>query len=179
MAAYEVAPDGRVIPPLNITQPAPFMDIKGFQWGTVSDDIHISPANPGHRSDTPPAEEQGLLVNEQPSSRAARDVASPPQTAALPEQLKNQLKIGETPESGGGPVFPLEQFQGAHVGNGFIMIFRPRKFPNAPPTFADFDGKIVTGSDGVDDNILQLNLTLEQVNFGAPIGNIPKRGFGK
>jgi len=39
MAAYEVAPDGRVIPPLNITQPTPFMSLKGFQWGTVSDDI--------------------------------------------------------------------------------------------------------------------------------------------
>jgi hypothetical protein len=59
------------------------------------------------------------------------------------------------------------------------MIFRPRKFPHAPPTFVDFDEKIVTGSQGIDDNVLQLNLSLEQVSFGGPLGNIPNRGFGK
>jgi hypothetical protein len=110
----------------------------------------------------------------------AGDAAPPPETAAtLPKQLATQLKIEEKPEPGVGPIFPLEQFQGPYAGNGFNMIFRPRKFPNAPPTFADFDEKIVTGSQGIDDNILQLNLTLEQVSFGGPLGNIPNRGFGK
>lgn len=189
MAAYEVAPDGRVIPPLNITQPTPFMSLKGFQWGTVSDDIRISPANQGHGSDPPQAEptedeqlstEQAVLVNEAPSFRMAGDAAPPPETVAtLPKQLATQLKIEEKPEAGVGPIFPLEQFQGPYAGNGFNMIFRPRKFPNAPPTFADFDEKIVTGSQGIADNILQLNLTLEQVSFGGPLGKIPNRGFGQ
>jgi len=153
MAAYEVAPDGHVIPPLNITQPTPSMSLNGFEWGTVSDDIRISPANQGYES------------------------GPPPETAAT--QLAEQLKIGEKPEAGVGPVFPLEQFQGPYAGNGFNMIFRPRKFPKAPPTFVDFDGKTVTGSQGIDDNVLQLNLTVEQVSFGGPLGNIPNRGFGK
>jgi hypothetical protein len=62
-------------------------------------------------------------------------------------------------------------FQGAYAGNGFNMIFRPRprndttKFPSPPQTIDP------------DDNILELNLTTEQLTFGSTIGHIPNRGL--
>lgn len=54
--------------------------------------------------------------------------------------------------------------------NGFNLIFRPRPgddktdFPESPPN-------------GPNDNILELNLTTEQLTFGATIGDIPNRGL--
>ncbi|KAF7513645.1 hypothetical protein GJ744_007696 [Endocarpon pusillum] len=185
---FEVAPDGHVIPPLNIPQPAPFMNLRGFQQGTVSDDIHVSPANPRHGVDPSQLEttekehfstEQAVLVNEALSFRMAGDTASsleiaPPSStaAAVPGQLAEQLKLGGKPQVGVGPIFPLKHFQGAYAGNGFNMIFRPRKFQNffptkndPPETFKDFGGKRQSQD--------------WKVSFGAPIGEIPNRGFRK
>lgn len=68
------------------------------------------------------------------------------------------------------PAFPLSQFQGAYAGNGFNLIWRPRplddktKFPTRPPAQPD-------------DNILELNLTTEQMTFGGTLGQIPNRGL--
>jgi hypothetical protein len=72
------------------------------------------------------------------------------------------------------PLSVLENFQGKWIGTGFNTIFRPK---NAG---SDKEAKIkVSNLNGLfDDNILQLNLTTEQLNFGPPLGNVPNRGLG-
>lgn len=187
MAAFMMSPDGHMIPPLNVNQPAPSMNLKGFEWGTVSDDIHNSPGGVGHGS-LPNQGSQPILVHQGPSSRApggtpaappavSSPVAGPSTTpSAVPTQLATQLGIGQAQQKGVGPAFPLEHFQGAYAGNGFNTIFRPRQTNDNK--FVDFTEQTVEALEGVNDNILELNLTLEQLSFGAPLGKIPNRGFG-
>jgi len=38
--ASEVTTDGHVLPPLNISAPAPILNLRGFKWGTVDEKIH-------------------------------------------------------------------------------------------------------------------------------------------
>jgi hypothetical protein len=54
------------------------------------------------------------------------------------------------------------------------MIFRPR--PNDDKSFTK-NGQVFTPSNGISDNILELNLTLEQLTFGPSLGGIPNRGL--
>lgn len=56
------------------------------------------------------------------------------------------------------PLGPLATFTGAWIGSGFNTIFRPL-------------------SGGGPDNILELNLTSEQLTFSADLGSVPNRGF--
>ena len=189
MAAFQVSPDGHVIPPLNITQPTPSMSLAGFRWGNVSNDIEVESSHVKITESKHSETEQAVLIDETQSFLATGDSApshktAPPSTSAAPitGQLSEQLKDGH--ESNVGPDFPLEHFKGAYAGNGFNTIFRPRQFKNLKPkstdppeSFADFGGKQTVGTNGVADNILQLSLTLEQLTFGAPIGQIPNRGF--
>jgi hypothetical protein len=173
-----------VLPPLNITAPTPVINLKGFHWGTVDEKIHGPQASQGYRTDPPQAglvedeqlsTEQAFVVPEVPQfSQRVGEAPPPPGTAALPEQLAKQIGLKDKPKP--GPFFPLEQFQGAYAGNGFNMIFRPQ------PAQPDADNKMPTPvgpGAGRPDNILELNLTLEQISFGASIGDIPNRGLGK
>ena len=177
--ASEVTPTGRVVAPLNITAPTPDINLKGFVWDTVDEKINGPPAAPvghdsGHDSHQKvlqsqvvdaPAVSHGVGKVPPPSGPAA----SPPGTASLPKQLATQIGFEDAPQP--GPLFPLEQFKGGYAGNGFNMIFRPR----ANGT----DGlPIKPGSNsGPDDNILELNLTTEQMSFGGTLGDIPNRGL--
>ncbi len=63
---------------------------------------------------------------------------------------------------------PLANFVGTWTGRGFNTIFRPDNSvtPTAFPT-------PVTP---VPDNVLELNLTTEQLSFSASLGNVPNRG---
>lgn len=90
--------------------------------------------------------------------------------SAVPGETKTKLGWG-------GKVndkldFPLQHFEGSWAGNGFNLIFRPRannlvnELPNKP-------GKNASPND----NILELNLTLEQMLFTTPLGNVPNRGL--
>jgi hypothetical protein len=65
------------------------------------------------------------------------------------------------------PLGPLAAFAGDFVGNGFNTIFRPNnsvtptKLPNPLPP---------------GDNILELNLTSEELAFSKSLGSVPNRG---
>ena len=152
MAASEVTSDGSVIAPLNITVPAPILNLKGFHWDTVDQKIE----------GTPVGEE---AVHPSLTTRAAPALQEQP--AALSPQFVQQLEKPKEPFS---PTFPLEQFKGTYAGNGFNLIWRPR--PNDDKTH------FAQKPEGPDDNILELNLTTEQLTFGDGLGKIPNRGLG-
>ena len=82
--------------------------------------------------------------------------------------------LNKTPStSPAPPLLVLDNFQGTFVGNGFNTIFRPQSsvtptiFPNNP-------------TQGVTDNVLELNLTTETLTFADALGSVPNRGlFGQ
>jgi hypothetical protein len=68
---------------------------------------------------------------------------------------------------------PLAAFTGTFRGSGFNTIFRPdsaatpTKLPIPVPGFP------------VNDNVLELNLTLETLSFSRSLGSVPNRGMGQ
>ena len=157
----EITPDGRVIAPLNISEPAPILNLKGFKWDTVDEKIH------GTRR------HEEAAVSSLTSRAAAPALQQQP--AALSPELVKQLEKPKEPFS---PSFPLEQFKGTYAGNGFNMIWRPR--PDDDKTFPNPPIPPAKTPEGINDNILELNLTTEQLTFGENLGKIPNRGlFGQ
>lgn len=148
----QVAADGHLIAPLNITAPAPALNLKGFRWQTI--DEKILGAQQGYATAAPA-----------PESRAVALVAS------LPGQLASQLVHGSFRSTRPPPPFPLAHFQGSHAGNGFNLIWRPRAWDD------DTKSSIKVDPGQSNDNILQLNLTIEQLTFGETIDAIPNRGL--
>jgi hypothetical protein len=69
-----------------------------------------------------------------------------------------------------GFVNPVDPTRGMNfAGRGFNMIFRPQ----SPKTPTNLPVKVPTS-----DNVLELNLTSETLNFSPPLGNVPNRGSG-
>lgn len=66
------------------------------------------------------------------------------------------------------PLGPLAAFVGDWVGNGFNSIFRPDN--TATPT------SLPVPVNPVPDNILELNLTSETLQFSKSLGSVPNRG---
>ena len=68
------------------------------------------------------------------------------------------------------PLRVLDNFKGTFAGNGFNTIFRPQSsatpttFPNNP-------------TQGANDNVLELNLTSETLDFADALGSVPNRGL--
>lgn len=68
------------------------------------------------------------------------------------------------------PLRVLENFNGTFIGHGFNTIFRPQSsatpttFPNNP-------------TQGITDNVLELNLTTETLAFADALGSVPNRGL--
>ena len=213
MASF-VTDDGKVVPPLNISAPAPLINLRGFSWDSVDDVIQgVQPDQVTADDDQPqaqdafaapppedePAQMQQVFAAAQPEPiarfaapgrpggpggpvRPGGPIAAPqpvplpaPQVPLSPEALGTQLPIQLGFKAGqqlpAPPEFPLAQFQGAFAGNGFNMIFRPRSKIDTTPF------PIPTPSEGVNDNVLELNLTTEQLTFGRTIGKIPNRGL--
>jgi hypothetical protein len=69
------------------------------------------------------------------------------------------------------PLGPLSSFVGDWVGNGFNMIFRPDN--NVTPTPLP---NPVPPPPPPRDNILELNLTSENLTFSRSLGSVPNRG---
>src|ERR1017187_4495570 len=65
------------------------------------------------------------------------------------------------------PLGPLAAFVGDWVGNGFNTIFRP----NNTVTPTRLPNPLPPG-----DNILELNLTSEELAFSKSLGSVPNRG---
>lgn len=206
MASF-VTDDGKVVPPLNISAPAPLINLRGFSWDAVDDVIQGLQPGDAAAEDDPPKDDE--LDDEQapqmqqvfaaaPPEPLARlqgpgrptggpvrpggPIAAPqpvplpaPQPPLAPEALGPQLPIQLGFKAGQQapvpPEFPLAQFQGPFAGNGFNLIFRPRPDPDSTPF------PIPPAQDSPRDNILELNLTTEQLTFGRTIGKIPNRGL--
>jgi len=223
MASF-VTDDGKVIPPLNISAPAPLINLRGFSWDAVDDVVqglqpgHVAAEDDPSQDDgqpqtqdafaAPPPEDgppqmQEVFAAAQPGPTAR--IAEPgrpggpggpirpggppggpiaalqpvplpaPQAPLSPEALGTQLPIQLGFKAGQQasvpPEFPLAQFQGAFAGNGFNLIFRPRPNNDTTPF------PIPPAADSPTDNVLELNLTTEQLTFGRTIGKIPNRGL--
>jgi len=67
---------------------------------------------------------------------------------------------------------PLVHFKGKWAGTGFNMIFRPQNFATSPTPLPQ-------PAHGPNDNILELNLTTEQLVFSESLGSVPNRGFAQ
>jgi len=66
----------------------------------------------------------------------------------------------------------LSSFTGTFAGTGFNTIFRPKSKADKTP----FCNKVVLIKSDADDNILQMNLTTEQLTFSKSLGDVPNRG---
>lgn len=65
----------------------------------------------------------------------------------------------------------LSNFQGTFAGKGFNLIFRPQNAATPTP--------LPNPASGPSDNILELNITTENLAFSASLGSIPNRGLGQ
>jgi hypothetical protein len=75
----------------------------------------------------------------------------------------------------------LAKFTGEFAGTGFNTIFRPRSKPVRPaefPTDEYFPNQPLDFGKEHDNNVLQLNLTVETLRFSKPLGIVPNRGLG-
>jgi LysM repeat protein len=77
--------------------------------------------------------------------------------------LQPRILLAE-PDLGG-----IAGFAGKFRGIGFNTIFRPQSTTTPTP--------LPNPAHGPSDNVLQLNLTEETMDFSAPLGSIPNRGF--
>ncbi|KAH7009432.1 uncharacterized protein B0I36DRAFT_257663 [Microdochium trichocladiopsis] len=153
--ASEITLDGHIIAPLNITHPAPALDLAGFQWCPIGGGPKKAPISKLSRRLSRDGEEVPLTDDQPPASDEA--------------QVDEQLHVPGGPGSEPEKIlpFPLEQFKGSYAGNGFNLIWVPSTFQ----TLGNSCG------DGPNDNRLLLSLTTEQLTFGPTLGKIPNRGF--
>jgi hypothetical protein len=179
--ASQLTEDGHVIPPLNITAPE---EIQGHDvpQATENGSDHEPQASGAAEHQQAPVQQALFTTQAIPAVAHKAIVPGPgrpqppgqlpaPRLPLSPEALGAQLsaQLGLDQPLPPAPLFPLAQFQGAYAGNGFNLIFRPRASNDKTP----FDNPPV----GPTDNILQLNLTTEQLTFGETIGEIPNRGL--
>ena len=94
-----------------------------------------------------------------------------------PKSDPRPLTLNEGAQSGKvAPLGVLEHFTGIWVGKGFNTIFRPKN--SGSNADAHFDSRTLEFRPApFDDNILQLNLTTERLEFTGPIGSVPNRGL--
>ncbi|KAK3628392.1 hypothetical protein LTR56_018660 [Elasticomyces elasticus] len=148
--ASHIDTDGQVLPPLNISAPAPLINLRGFKWMTVDKAINTAQRVKDGNKD--------VFANGGPSSHQ-KPLSDGDAEAArhLPAQVEKQLGLNAVPPPQ-LPPFPLTKLQGPYAGNCFNTIFRPRS--NASPDDAD--------------------AKLTKLTFGNTIGDIPNRGmFGQ
>ncbi|KAK5715954.1 hypothetical protein LTR15_009779 [Elasticomyces elasticus] len=168
--ASHIDTNGQVLPPLNISAPAPLINLRGFKWTTVDKAINtaqrLKDGNEDVHANGGPSSDQKHLSDG--DAEAARH---------LPAQVEEQLGLNAVPPPK-LPPFPLTKLQGPYAGNGFNAIFRPRSGISRADPDTNLDKVELQGFP--DDNILELNLTTEQLTFGSTIGDIPNRGlFGQ
>jgi len=88
-------------------------------------------------------------------------------------EVTHDLTVAATPAApaGSAPLGPLVAFTGNWTGQGFNTIFRPNS--TKTPT-AGFPVQPV----GPSDNVLELNLTSENLSFSPNLAAVPNRGSG-
>ncbi|KAK0947727.1 hypothetical protein LTR29_000984 [Friedmanniomyces endolithicus] len=99
--------------------------------------------------------------------------------SAADNKLQNEAKTAPTPTPTPSPPPPLgvlSAFAGNFSGTGFNTIFRPNSGPPGGTSFKNaFTPSPPTAPS---ENVLELNLTTETLNFGSPLGTVPNRGLG-
>ncbi|UMB72503.2 heme-binding protein [Mycobacterium paraterrae] len=85
----------------------------------------------------------------------------------MPSERQHPTIIPDTVPASLGP---LAGFTGKFRGAGFNTIFRPQNFALSPTP-------LDKPAHGPNDNVLELNLTEETLDFSTPLGDIPNRGF--
>jgi hypothetical protein len=125
-------------------------------------------------SKTPGVAQKPLAV---PTPGIAGDVAQKPLAAPTPG-----IAGGATEPPPSPPTGVLRHFKGKFAGPGFNTIFRPsgpknRNDPTQDPELkAQFETPPNTNRTA-DDNLLELNLTQEVLEFSTPLGKVPNRGL--
>ncbi|KAK4948920.1 hypothetical protein LTR10_012293 [Elasticomyces elasticus] len=167
--ASHITTDGQVLPPLNISAPAPVIDLRGFKWTTVDRAINMAQRLKNEYQD--PSAKDGPFGLPQHRSEADAEAE-----LHLPAQVEKPFGTNAVPPPPLPPP-PLTKFQGSYAGNGFNTIFRPRSNVSSEDSASDLPNRPIDLGGLPDDNILELNLTTEQLTFGSTIGNIPNRGL--
>ncbi|KAK1836827.1 hypothetical protein QBC39DRAFT_337421 [Podospora conica] len=161
----QVLADGTVVPPLNINNPAPAFNVQGFRFAPLEDRTPGPFPGLSSRLGGPPGRFGRPGPPGGPGGPGQKPVPEQPEEETGETQLDDQLHHPGGPATQPAPLldFPLTQLSGAYTGNGFSLIWVPRKFEGAPGP--------------KNDNILILQLTTEQWTFGPTLGHIPNRGF--
>jgi hypothetical protein len=81
------------------------------------------------------------------------------------------LRVAQAAAQQEPPLGPLESFNGTFTGNGFNTIFRPQDIAASPTQLP-----VQPPASDPTDNILELNLTTEKLDFSESLGSIPNRG---
>ena len=90
-------------------------------------------------------------------------ISLPPNFHFSPADRRLKTPSGPGSDNDRPPLGVLDHFTGSFTGQGFNTIFRPH---------SDSDPQ-TTG-----DNILELNLTVETIDFSRDLGDVPNRGLG-
>lgn len=96
--------------------------------------------------------------------------------AQIPDVALRKAAVAAAAAAAGPPLGPLAAFSGTFAGKGFNLIFRPQSAATPTPlpsSVPDHNGKPGVG---FGDNVLELNLTTETLDFSKPLGSIPNRG---
>jgi hypothetical protein len=172
MASFFYDEEDKLQAPLNISAAAPVLDLKGFCWQAV-DETDPSQFLDGHA--------EGRVDGQHPFAVGSTALehsatAAPPcDTSPVSPRVKTvKTEFGIETIIKSGAKFPLDNFTGTYAGNGFNMIFRPRAAGSNEKT-----ENLEKNPKGPSDNILEINLTTEQLSFGSQLGDIPNRGLDK
>ena len=75
------------------------------------------------------------------------------------------------------PLGVLENFKGNFAGTGFNLIFRPNSGETTFP--GPLDPSLPAPPNPPNENVLELNLTKENLTFSSSLGEVPNRGLEK
>ncbi|TKA79279.1 hypothetical protein B0A55_04244 [Friedmanniomyces simplex] len=91
-------------------------------------------------------------------------------------KLQSKVETSPTPTPN-PPLGVLSAFSGNFSGTGFNTIFRPN---SGPPSGTTFTNAVTPAPPTApSENVLELNLTTETLNFGSALGRVPNRGLGE
>ncbi|KAI9704492.1 MAG: hypothetical protein M1820_005566 [Bogoriella megaspora] len=75
------------------------------------------------------------------------------------------------------PLGVLDSFRGTFAGSGFNVIWRPKPQKGGPDFTTPVNINALTKKNLIDDNVLELNLTKEKLQFFDDLNQVPNRGL--
>lgn len=201
--ASQIIGDGNVVPPLNITAPAPLIDLRGFRWTTVDEEVNGAQVDQEaeEKSSSRDISEHHERQSQQPLIHAAASSfqrppffpgsGGPPGFPGPPRPPGEADTDAPTLQEDATTTQLTEQLGLVHgLPPPALPLFPLTQFQGAyagngfntifrPRPKVDSTRFPITPNTGgfPDDNTLELNLTTEQLTFGETIGEIPNRGL--